>query len=159
MIFFKNSNYPSLTSERFIAPKVASSVSTVSLHEKFGPIILVKNQADAPSCTQAKDAFALPDKKFCNLFYECSDSKLSSFICIDNATGMLNGIFDVAESTCKPFNASECLTNAFFNPESEDIENLVSLEELQAPLQMEPPQKDGKYLAFNHDLINLYLID
>lgn len=122
LVSLDNAPYVS-SSERFISSKVASSVSTVSLHEQFGPIILIKNQGSAPSCT--KEDFIIPDKKFCNLFYECKGSKLSSFICIDNTTGMLNGIYDLTDSTCKPFNASDCLTNSFFNPESKDIENSV----------------------------------
>lgn len=119
-----NIDLPVQTSERFIS-KVASSVSTVTLHETYGPVIQIKNNPEyAPDCSN--NEFLVADKQFCNLFYECKNSELSSFICIDNATGQLNGIFDIKMKKCLPLNMTQCLTNEIYNPAKEDIENILN---------------------------------
>lgn len=111
---------PMISSERLIS-KEAASVSTVSFHEKFGPIILVKTQEQAPKCTQVD--FTVKSKQFCNLFFECKDSKLSSFVCIDGSTGKLNGIFDETINSCKPYNQTQCESDSVYKPDQQDISN------------------------------------
>jgi len=62
------------------------------------------------------------DLKFCNLFYECTpDSGLVSYLCIDNTSGELNGIFDSNLKTCVAFNSSQCVSGEVFKPTQADI--------------------------------------
>lgn len=131
------------TSERFIS-KVASSISTVSLHETYGPIIKVKNQETAPTCSIDKE-FVQGDPNFCNLFYNCQKGQLSSYICIDNTSGQLNGIFDTNLKTCVAFNISLCLSNALYNPKQTDITSTKPDQEIKVAIEPTVTMKQEKF--------------
>ena len=109
---------------------VPSAVSTFSLHPTYGPIIMIKSQQFSPDCTPTSEPL-ISDKKYCNLFYECADSKKSTFVCIDSSTGKLNGMFDLSLKACKPFNSLECAL--VFNPDKNDLMNSPEPTEQPAP--------------------------
>jgi len=111
------------TGERLVSSKMSlkSPPTEAAIIDKYGPVIQIKNQKFSPACTD-REEFVRSDREFCNLFYECTSEKLlTSYLCIDNSSGELNGIFDNNTKMCVTFNSSMCVSGKMFKPTQADI--------------------------------------
>jgi hypothetical protein len=99
---------------RFL-PMISPSLSFKGKNT-FSSVSLKYDLPYSPSCSD-KNNYLLSHPKYCNIFYECLNGKLTTYVCIDSATGTYSGIYDSKVQKCKPFNSVDCPSNLLFNPE------------------------------------------
>jgi hypothetical protein len=104
---------------RFV-PIVSPSMSYKG-QTSFGSVSLKYNLPYSPVCANQKSSYLIAHPKYCNLFYECYNGKLTTFACVDSSTGQFSGVFDEKIRGCKPYSLNDCPTNSLFNPEEANV--------------------------------------
>ncbi len=122
-----NNNNNNNNPNRFL-PVIAPSMAYQG-HSQFGSVSLKYNLPYSPMCSNDATSYLVPHAKFCNIFYECVNGKLTTFACVDSSTGLFSGIFDQRLNGCKPFNQNDCPTNSLYNPEEITFSRLLEADQ------------------------------
>ena len=98
------------------APVISPSLSYKG-QSSYSSISLKAVLPYTPVCSMQPSKYLIPSGKYCNVFFECVNGKITTFACIDSTTGLFSGIFDASIRACKPYNQIDCPSNSLYTPE------------------------------------------
>ncbi len=84
---------------------------------------LIKGIQTVPKC-EKNEEFLILDNKYCNIYHECSNAKLLTYVCIEMISGNISGVFDSNSKMCKQYtDLEQCASNNFYVAMIEEEKN------------------------------------
>lgn len=98
----------------------------------YSSIPLKKSLKSSPKCDK-KDEFSVQHNKYCNIYFECKNGNLLTYVCVDNVSGNISGVYDSNTNKCRSFNTKDCPLNSVYQLESDEEQEveLTTVETIQ----------------------------